>query len=140
MHAPPAPGRRLPKNYRLVSDVVREHGRGRHLAMADIHALAKRSQPRIGFTTVYRALNRLSRLGLIAEVRVPGADMTYYESPAGPHAHFHCEGCGRIDDLDYHLPSGDVERIAGSYGIDVREALVTISGRCRSCREAVSAP
>jgi Fe2+ or Zn2+ uptake regulation protein len=139
MHALPPAGHRLPKNYRLVNEVVQEHGHGRHLAMADIHALAKRSQPTIGFTTVYRALNRLSRLGLIAEVRVPGADMTYYETPADPHAHFHCESCGRIDDLDYHLPGGDVERIAAAYRIDVREALVTISGRCPACREAASA-
>lgn len=139
MHALSPAGHRLPKNYRLVNDVVRQHGHGRHLAMADIHALAKRSQPAIGFTTVYRALNRLSRLGLIAEVRVPGADMTYYEAPADPHAHFRCEACGRIDDLDYQIPSGDVERIAYAHGIDVREALVTISGRCASCREAAPA-
>ena len=139
MHALSPAGHRLPKNYRLVNDVVRQHGHGRHLAMADIHALAKRSQPAIGFTTVYRALNRLSRLGLIAEVRVPGADMTYYEAPADPHAHFRCEACGRIDDLDYQIPSGDVERIAHAHGIDVREALVTISGRCASCREAAPA-
>jgi len=139
MHALSPAGHRLPKNHRLVNDVVREHGHGRHLTTADVHALARLHQPRIGFTTVYRALNRLSRLGLVSEVRVPGADMTYYETPVDPHAHFRCETCGRIDDLDYRLPGGDVERIALSHGIDVREAVVTISGLCAACRPATAA-
>lgn len=134
MHAVSAALPRLPKNHRLVNDVVREHGHGRHLTTADVHALAKRRRPSIGVTTVYRALSRLRELGLVAEVRVPGADTAYYETPADPHAHFRCEGCGRIDDLDYRLPDAVVERIAESHGIAVREALVTISGRCSACR------
>jgi Fe2+ or Zn2+ uptake regulation protein len=135
MHDAHPAGRRLPKNHRLVNDVVREHGLGRHLTTADVHSLAKRAQPAIGFTTVYRALNRLTELGLVAELRIPGADVTYYESPAEPHAHFRCEGCGRIDDVDFRLPEGAVERLAERYGVDVREALVTLNGRCAACRK-----
>jgi Fe2+ or Zn2+ uptake regulation protein len=136
MHdAHPPAGPRLPKNHRLVNDVVREHGLGRHLTTADVHSLAKRAQPAIGFTTVYRALSRLTELGLVAEVRVPGADVTYYERPAEPHAHFRCEGCGRVDDIDFRLPEGAVDGLAAQYGIDVREALITLHGRCATCRE-----
>ncbi|HEY0396247.1 MAG TPA: Fur family transcriptional regulator [Candidatus Elarobacter sp.] len=135
----PPPGPRLPHNYRLVGDVVREHGRGRHLTTADVHALAKQRKPTIGFTTVYRALNRLSELGLVSEVRVPNADTTYYETPGEPHAHFHCDHCGRIDDLDYRLSNAVVQRIARAHGIEVSEALVTLGGRCARCRDAASA-
>jgi Fur family transcriptional regulator, ferric uptake regulator len=138
MHALPA-GPRLPKNYRLVNEVVREHGDGRHLTTADVHALAKQRKATIGFTTVYRALNRLSELGLVSEVRVPNADTTYYETPGDPHAHFHCDDCGRIDDLDYRLSNAVVDRIARAHGIEVSEALVTLSGRCADCREAAAA-
>ena len=131
---PPEP--RLPKKHRLVNDVVREHGRGRHLTTAEIHALARDRHPSIGFTTIYRALNRLSQLGLVSELRVPGADTTYYETPTDPHAHFRCQTCGRIDDLDYQLPAAVVEEIARAHGVEVRETLVNLAGRCRSCREA----
>lgn len=131
-----APGaHRLPKNYRLVSDVLREQGHGRHLTTLDVHALARLRQPTIGFTTVYRALNRLTELGLACEVRVPGAGMTYYETQADPHAHFHCEACGRIDDLDYRLPPPVLSRIAKSHDVTVTDALVTLVGRCAACRE-----
>jgi len=135
MHAPPA-SPRLPKNYRLVNDVIREHGHGRHLTTSDVHALARRRQATIGFTTVYRALNRLTELGLVSEVRVPGAGMTYYETQAEPHAHFHCERCGRIDDLDYRMPDAVLARIARSHDVSVSDALVTLVGRCAACRAA----
>lgn len=134
-----AEGPRLPENYRLVNDVVREHAHGRHLTTADVYLLAKQRRPAIGFTTVYRALNRLSELGLVSEVRVPNADTTYYETPGDPHAHFHCDDCGRIDDLDYRLSNAVVGRIARAHGIEVSEVLVTLSGRCSACREAVPA-
>jgi len=135
-----AQGPRLPTNYRLVHDLMREHGQGRHLTTADIFVLAKQRQPAIGFTTVYRALDRLSELGLVSEVRVPNTDTTYYETPGEPHAHFHCEGCGRIDDLDYRLSSAVVARLARAHGIAVSEALVTLSGRCAACREGAPTP
>jgi Fur family ferric uptake transcriptional regulator len=127
---------RLPKNYALVRDMVHQHGTGRHLTASDVHSFAKQRQPRIGYSTVYRALNRLARLGLVSEVLVPGADVTYYESVAGPHAHFRCAACGRIDDLDYHLPKTAVARIARVHGFEVSDVLVNLTGRCASCREA----
>ena len=127
---------RLPKNYALVRDMVLEHGAGRHLTATDVHAFAKQRQPRIGYSTVYRALNRLAGLGLVSEVLVPGADVTYYESVAGPHAHFRCASCGRIDDLDYRLPKAAVTRIAHEHGFEIGDVLVNFTGRCASCREA----
>ncbi len=130
------PEPRLPKNYALVRDMVHEHGSGCHLTATDVHALAKRRQARIGFSTVYRALNRLATLGLVSEVLVPGADVTYYEPVGDPHAHFRCSQCGRIDDVDYRLPKADVARIARAHGLEIRDALVNLTGRCSSCREA----
>jgi Fur family ferric uptake transcriptional regulator len=127
---------RLPKNYALVRDMVHQHGTGRHLTANDVHSFAKQRQPRIGYSTVYRALNRLARLGLVSEVLVPGADVTFYESVADPHAHFRCSECGRIDDLDYRLPKAAVTRIAREHGFEVGDVLVNFTGRCASCRKA----
>ena len=104
-----------------------------------MHAFAKQRQPRIGYSTVYRALNRLARLGLVSEVLVPGADVTLYESVADPHAHFRCSECGRIDDLDYRLPKAAVARIAREHGFEISDVLVNLTGRCASCRGAAGA-
>src|SRR6202158_5804291 len=39
-----------------------------HLSTEDLHHLVKRSNPRIGFTTVYRTLKLLAECGLASEV------------------------------------------------------------------------
>jgi len=123
----------MTKNHRIVLEVVRERGRGTHLSMNDVHALARESQPRIGFTTVYRALARLRDEGLVAEIRLPGADAAYFE-PAGPsHAHFRCSRCGAVRDITYALPPGATDDIARREGVDIRDISLSFHGTCANC-------
>jgi Fe2+ or Zn2+ uptake regulation protein len=124
----------LAKNYRLVHEIVQEQGPGVHLTMADVHELALRRRGGLGFTTVYRALNKLRDLGLVSEIMLPGADRAYYEAVAPAHAHFRCDNCGRVDDIEYLPPERSVREIAGRYDIEIRETLLSLHGRCAACR------
>lgn len=127
----PAP---LPKNYRLVYDIVQESGLGTHLTMSDVFARALRRRPGIGFSTVYRGLGRLRDLGLIAEIVVPGAASATYE-PLGPqHAHVHCKTCGAIEDVAYALPARVLGSVASRTGFSIESGSVTFAGRCAACR------
>jgi Fe2+ or Zn2+ uptake regulation protein len=130
---PPA----LAKNHRLVHEIVQEQGAGVHLTMAAVHELVRRKQPGMGFTTVYRALTKLRDLGLISEIVLPGASSAYYEAIAGNHAHFRCDACGRVEDVEYVPPKRSVQELARRYGIEVREALLSLHGICAACRNAV---
>lgn len=123
----------LAKNYRLVHEIVLEQGRGVHLTMGEVHELARRRKRGIGFTTVYRALGRLRDLGLVCEIVLPGAGSAYYETAASPHAHFRCDACGRVDDVEYVTPRRSVRELSQRYGIEVRETLVSLHGLCRTC-------
>jgi Fe2+ or Zn2+ uptake regulation protein len=126
----------LPKNYRLVFDIVQESGLGRHLTMSDVFARASDARPGIGFSTVYRGLVRLRELGMIAEIVVPGADSATYE-PVGPsHAHVRCTACGSIEDVAYALPPRVLRSVAADTGFAIEGGNVTFSGRCAACREA----
>jgi Fe2+ or Zn2+ uptake regulation protein len=126
---------RLAKNYRLVNEILREQGPGSHLSAADVHSLAQERQPGIGFTTVYRALARLRTLGLVSEILIPGADNAYYETAALPHAHFRCDVCGKVDDIDYVLSQRVVDELASKQNADVTEVSLTLHGRCATCRD-----
>jgi Fe2+ or Zn2+ uptake regulation protein len=126
---------RLAKNYRLIDEIVREQGPGKHLSVADVYALAKARRPGIGFTTVYRALARLRKLGLVSEILLPGADNAFYEAAGEPHAHFRCEGCGRVDDVEYVLAPDIVLELASKQHADVTGVSLTLHGRCASCRD-----
>ena len=124
----------LPKNYRLVYDVVHEHGRRRHLSMGDVYAYARELQPSIGFTTVYRGLTRLRNMKLISEISLPGAQSAYYEPLAESHAHFLCDTCGTVLDIDYRPSKCVAKNIAKTHGVQVEDVQVSFHGRCSACR------
>lgn len=131
---------RLSKNHRLVYAIVQEQGVGTHLAMADLHALARARQPSIGFTTVYRAVTRLRELGLVAEIAMAGAGSAYYEPAGPPHAHFRCERCGRVDDIDFAIPATVTAALAAQIGGEIASAIVDFHGRCSGCSQAAVRP
>jgi Fur family ferric uptake transcriptional regulator len=124
----------LPKNYRLIYDIVRASGIGRHLTMADVFSRAAEARPGIGYSTIYRGLVRLRDLGMIAEIVVPGADSATYE-PAGPsHAHVRCSGCGTIVDVAYAISPRVLRSVAAGTGFAIESGNVTFAGRCADCR------
>src|ERR1700692_4349450 len=124
----------LPKNYRLVYEIVRESGLGSHLTPSEIYAKALKQRPGIGFSTVYRGLERLRDLGLVSELHVPGADGATYE-PSGPrHAHFRCSECGDIEDVPYAMPTRTIKALALQHGLEIESERVTFEGRCAACR------
>ena len=124
----------LPKNYRLIYDIVEQSGIGRHLTSSQIYAKARKRQPGIGLTTVYRGLERLRDLGLVSELNVPGANAATYE-PAGPrHAHFRCSECGEIEDVAYAIPARTLKTLAMQHGFHIDNERVTFEGCCAACR------
>jgi Fur family transcriptional regulator, ferric uptake regulator len=123
----------LPKNYQLIYQIVEESGIGRHLTPSEIYAKALKRRPGIGFSTVYRGLERLRDLGLVSELYVPGVDAATYE-PSGPrHAHFRCSKCGAIEDVAFTIPVRTIKALAAQHGFEVESERVTFEGRCSSC-------
>lgn len=127
---------RLPKNTRLVLDLVIAQPPGQHVPAQDVYASARRRQASIGVSTVYRALDRLCAAGLIHAVRVPGTTSVLYEPARTGHAHFLCAGCGGVADIDYDVPAGDIAGLNARHGLAIRSAVLTFSGLCGSCAAA----
>ena len=124
---------KLPKNYELIYEIVQASGIGRHLTPSDIFAKAHKRRPGIGFSTVYRGLERLCELGLVSELHVPGVGAATYE-PSGPrHAHFRCSACGGIEDVAYAIPPRTLKTLALQHGFKIATERVTFEGRCAAC-------
>jgi Fur family transcriptional regulator, ferric uptake regulator len=127
--------RSLPKNYRLIYDIVEESGVGRHLTCSDIYARARKRRPGIGFSTVYRGLDRLRDLGFVSELHVPGADAATYEPSGARHAHFRCSECGEIEDVAYAIPVRTIKALALAHRFTIESERVTFEGRCAACAQ-----
>lgn len=127
--------RRLPENYQFVYELLKRHAAGTHLSPGEILIEVRRSRPRFGYATLYRALARLRDLGLISEVAIAGAEAAAYEPAAPDHAHFRCTGCGRIDDVPFTLAPSTVREIAERQHVDVIGVTLTFNGICADCRK-----
>ncbi len=124
---------RLPRNYSAILEVIRDLGTGTHLTAQEVYERARKTRPKLGFATVHRGLGRLSELGYVLKVDVPGATSAVYECAAAPHAHFLCTGFGRIDDIAFRVPLAMVAALAAQHGVDIAAESTTFAGRCATC-------
>ena len=125
---------RLPSNYRLVYDVVQELRPGQHLAAGDIFARAKALKPSLGYSTVYRALDRLCRLKLVLALHVPELNGALYERAGADHSHFVCRACGTVEDVACDLPMAAIGACVAAFDGEIDDVALTIHGRCAACR------
>lgn len=100
-----------------------------------IYARLKPEYPDLSLGTVYRNLGLFLNEGEIVRVgTVAGQDR--FDANVRPHAHFICESCGRIADVD--APELDEERYgAEALRIDgeIRGHSLTFFGLCNTCCE-----
>ncbi len=90
----------------------------------------------VGRASVYRALDQLADLHLLARVDV-GDGITRYE-PAHPggdhHHHVICERCGKLEAFEDEALERAIKKVSGRVGFDIDEHEVTLRGTCSSCR------
>jgi Fur family peroxide stress response transcriptional regulator len=127
-------GRRSTLQLAVVLEAVRISG-DEHPTAEIIYNRVRRVLPSISLGTVYRNLQRLVQEGQIGSAQL-GARTLHYDPTPGPHDHFVCRDCGRVEDLkaDDALvePQREAARRAGH---DVTSHTLVLHGRCRTCRE-----
>lgn len=84
-----------------------------HLSTEELHHLVRHSDPRIGFTTVYRTLKLLAECGLASEVAFQDG-VTRYEHQYNRRSHHHmvCTECSSSVEFD----SPEIEKIEKEIG------------------------
>ncbi|HLJ60256.1 MAG TPA: Fur family transcriptional regulator [bacterium] len=69
-----------------------------HPTAEELHGDVREAVPGFALKTVYAILRELSTLGFVETLPLPSGAMRW-ETNTTPHAHFVCNGCGRIIDL-----------------------------------------
>lgn|SRR5487761_2002334 len=109
---------------------------GGHMTAEEIMQWALRRYPTLNLATVYRTLDLLVSVGLVAQTNL-GGGAAYYELVGdSPHHHLACERCGRVIEMDEALLTGlraDALRI---YGFHAHPRHLAIFGVCRDCYTA----
>lgn len=106
-----------------------------HLTAGEIFERVRRSDPRIGYGTVYRTLHLLAEHGLIQELTF--ADQaSRYDGRVERHDHVHCLECGVLLDVDVPVALMALHVAAEQSGFDVNSHHTVFSGRCPACKSA----
>lgn len=85
----------------------------------------------ISQATLYRTLSDMEANGEIQSITLSDGS-TIYDGNIVPHAHFYCQACNTLFDID-PLPQDYLEMISDKYGVTISKVNVVINGYCEHC-------
>jgi Fur family transcriptional regulator, peroxide stress response regulator len=109
-------------------------GRTDHPTPDRVYAAVKDTLPGVSRTTVYRVLETLVRVGVLAKALSPGA-AGRVDPRTSRHHHLVCQGCDRLFDVDeeaveHRIRPPDVRR----RGFAIQGYSIYFTGLCAACR------
>lgn len=109
---------------------------GRHISVEDLHARVKKSNPNIGYATVYRTMKLLARAGIAEEMRFEDGFTRYeYRGSEGHHDHLICTACGRIIEFENERIEQLQQDVARKNRFKVLSHKLELYGLCSDCQE-----
>lgn len=128
-----AQGYRLTPQRQVILDAVRQAGR--HLTPDEVYDAVHRRHPAISRATIYRTLDFLCEMRLVAALHWGG--QTFYEIAGDePHHHLICRTCGSIEQVEHAALSDFIATIEQQHHFTIDMDHVALFGLCRHCRPA----
>ena len=140
-------GERVTPARRAVLEVLDESRD--HLDAETMAARVDAREPGVHRATVYRSLQSLVTLGVVAHTHVPGGPTIYHLAPSTrgtaehePHGHAHlqCTRCLRFFDMPAAWLDQVRARALDAMGFEIAPDHAALLGVCASCRQSGDAP
>ncbi len=106
---------------------------GGHLTAEEIMRWAAQRLPALNLATVYRTLDLLVSVGLVAQTDLGGGAATFELVGNSPHHHLVCERCGEVSELDDALLASFRAQLLDRSGFRAHSRHMAIFGTCRAC-------
>jgi Fur family transcriptional regulator, ferric uptake regulator len=110
-----------------------------HATIADIQAKVHFFDPSINRSTIYRALQVLTEVGLVTESEL-GENKIYRIAGEAEHHHLTCNICGKVLTIPAADLYGFIEAIEENYGFKVSADHLVLEGFCESCQPLKTKP
>ena len=105
-----------------------------HKSLAQIYAQVAKTNPKIGYTTVYRTLKLLTRLGLATQRKFADGETRYEPTSEGTHHdHLICLDCGKIIEFEDRTLEALQNGIAQHHRFKISHHRMELYGRCEEC-------
>lgn len=126
-----ATGLRITSQRAIILDIIKRSEP--HLDADEIYRRARKKEPRISLSTVYRSLLRFKEMGLVEEYHFDESHHHYEVKPTSTHHHLVCLSCGRVIEFDYDLVRQIEENVPETRGFEITETELRINGYCSGC-------
>jgi Fur family ferric uptake transcriptional regulator len=108
---------------------------GEHLSAEELYARVKKTNPGIGYATVYRTLKLLADAGMAEERRFEDGFTRYeFKAEKGHHDHLICTRCGEIVEFENERIEALQADVAKKNGFQVQSHKLEIYGLCSKCQ------
>jgi len=137
-----AEGLRITEARRIIINTLSKTSK--HLSAEDIYFIVRGINPSIGFATVYRTLDLLTRMGIVQKFDF-GDGKARYELIEGSrknahHHHLVCTKCRKIVnytdfvDEEKELIKKTEDALAKKYRFDIKSHIIHFYGLCENCK------
>ncbi|MCR4407644.1 MAG: transcriptional repressor [Anaerolineae bacterium] len=121
--------RLTPQRMAILSTIVYSHI---HPTAEEIYQQVAADFPMISLATVYKTLNVLKNLGIVAELQMDGS--SHYDRDLTPHPHLVCVQCHSIADLPPETMSKMSQEALSTTGFRALWYDIKIYGLCAQCQ------
>ncbi|MGD0705223.1 MAG: Fur family transcriptional regulator [Trebonia sp.] len=105
-----------------------------HATPEEIAASVQRTAKGVNISTIYRTLELLDSLGLVAHTHLNHGAPTYHLATEAGHVHLVCQDCGKIDEAGRETIAPLTRALDDRHGFEVNVSHLTVFGRCHDCR------
>ncbi len=109
---------------------------GDHVTVDELYEKVRAEDRSIGYSTVWRNLKLICKVGLAEEVNV-GDGVTRYDRVTHiPHGHLYCQECHKFTEFDVGEVVQALGRVAGKHRFFPESYKIEVHGLCAACRRA----
>jgi Fur family ferric uptake transcriptional regulator len=108
------------------------------LSAEEIHGQVVPQYPHVNISTVYRTLELLKRLGLIAETDLGGGRVRYYPAGKEKQQQLICQQCGKTINMDDSILNSVGNMLFRQYRFNPDLKHLSIFGRCAECQKKLT--
>ena len=110
-----------------------------HVTAEDLAGRVQSALPEVHITTVYRFLDTLEQMGLVAHVHL-GHGPAAFHLTTHRHAHVVCDDCGSVEEIDSAMFDRWSSELQRATGFRLTEQHFALAGRCPTCARGRLAP
>ncbi len=124
-------GQRMTSQRKLLLEIIRDAGG--HLDADELFQKAKGRDPRISLSTIYRNLNLLKELDLVAERHFVEDHHHYELKDTAEHHHLVCRSCGEVFEFNSPLTPQMTKDVEETSQFQVTDIEINMQGYCPNC-------